>query len=123
MTRRLYGLAGQLEDLLGRSMALRLIGSGWHCDPVTLRWHGALYVPKVLRPGHHLEMLLGCDAARRLVDAFAGEVLQPPRCKELHRDLLARDVRDFRARGMTLNEIATLVGASVRTVQRALERM
>ena len=123
MTRRLFGLAGQLEEVLGRALAMRLIGDSWRFDPVAMRWRAALYVPKVLPAGHHLERLLGRDAAQRLVAAFAGEILQPPRCTELHRDLMARDARAFRSRGMTHEGIAALVGASERTVRRMLDGM
>lgn len=117
--RRLFGVAGELEDILGRALALRLIGDCWRYDEKALRWRTALYVPKVLPLGHHLEALLGRDAAQRLVDRFGGEILQPPRCSDVVRDAEQRGIRELAARGLQRRHIAFLMACSVRQVQRS----
>lgn len=73
----------EIADVIGTSAALRLV-----CQlPSRYRSHNdrsrrvIMYVPKRLRPDHRLVEILGFETARKLVDAFGGEIMYPANCR------------------------------------------
>ena len=109
----------EIAEAIGREAALLLIGR----LPVCYRDAGKkspkviLYVPKRLPPDHQLVEILGYPTARKLVDAFGGEILYPANCRfvfDRHRNAAVRQMIDAGAR---LPVVACLFGITERHVR------
>lgn len=113
----------ELADVIGTERALYLVGQLPRCyvrdkrRPNATATHVILYVPKRLPPDHELVRILGWNDARRLADAFGGEILQPASCAEIYRrfrdDTILRMVRE----GMKPAAVAALLEVSERHVR------
>lgn len=79
-----------------------------------------MYVPKALKPDHILVRLLGWRDAKRLVEAFGGEILQPANCSEIYRQFRDKSIVRMARDGMRPGDIASLVGVSERHVRNLL---
>ena len=112
----------EIADVIGTERALYLIGQLPRCYSKDPRWpnakssHVILYVPKVFKPDHQLVHLLGWHDARKLVDAFGGEILQPGSCADVYRRFLNRSIVRMAHEGMKPAAIAELLGVSTRHV-------
>ena len=86
--------AQEIADVIGRDLALYLIGrlprAYSQCHP---SGQVILYVPKTLSADHPLVGIIGWHAAMKLVRAFGGEILQPAPCALLYRDFRDRSIR------------------------------
>lgn len=82
-----------------------------------------LYVPKTIRVDHPLVVMLGWATARKLVGGFGGEILQPAVCFD--QDKAARDesIREMRASGSTVQEIAREFRISDRQVRNIVKEI
>ena len=109
----------EIAEVIGREAAMLLIGR----LPVCYRDAGKkspkviLYVPKRLPPDHQLVEILGYPTARKLVDAFGGEILYPANCRfvfDRHRNAAVRQMIDAGARPPV---VACLFGITERHVR------
>ncbi len=113
----------EIAEVIGRAEALHLIGQ----LPVCYRDAGKkstkviLYVPKRLAPDHRLVEILGYPTARKLVDAFGGEILYPANCRAIFarmRNRLVADMLDAGARPAILAELFGMTERNIRNLQR-----
>ncbi|MEM5542919.1 hypothetical protein WNY61_09220 [Sulfitobacter sp. AS92] len=79
----LPGVAGEIEEVLGRAQTVRLIMA--MRDATRRSWRVCFYVPKTLRIDHDLVRILGWNDARRLCHAFGGEILQTSNLNFIYR--------------------------------------
>lgn len=117
--------AQDIADVIGRELALRLIGQLEQAGG--RKWRRVLYVPKRLDTdtGERLVAMIGRDAAERLRRHFGGEILQPANCGFLVRAFRAREVRRLAADGLSIEVIAFLTGVPegrVRELARSKDR-
>lgn len=123
---RLPASVQEIADVIGSERALYLVGQLPRCYSKDPRYpnakssHVILYVPKVLKPDHQLVQLLGWHDARRLVDAFGGEILQPGSCADVYRQFLNRSIVRMAHEGMKPAAIAELLSVSDRHVRNLL---
>lgn len=123
---RLPASAQEIADVIGSERALYLIGQLPRCFSKDPRYpnakasHVILYVPKVLKPDHPLVQVLGWADARRMVDAFGGEILQPAICAEVYRRFRDQSIVRMAGEGMKPAAIAELMEVSDRHVRNLL---
>lgn len=120
---RLPGVVQEIADVIGRERALYLVGQLPRCYAGTAghkSWRVIMYVPKTLKADHQLVHLLGWHDARRLVDAFGGEILQPPTCAEIYRKFRDASIIRMARSGMKSTAIADLMEVSERHVRNLL---
>lgn len=131
---RLPGIAQDIADIIGRDLALYLIGQLPRCQVVDRRTgyaHGRrpfVYVPTVQRltPDHQLVRILGFRLAERLCRHFGGELLQPPACDEIYRPFRNAGIRRLVAEGVPATMVADWFGMSdrqVRNIAREIPQM
>ncbi|QMP19222.1 hypothetical protein [Pseudomonas phage Persinger] len=82
-----------------------------------------MYVPKRLKPDDSLVRILGWHDAKRLVDAFGGEILQPASCAEIYRRFRDQSAIRMAREGMKPDAIAELLGVSDRHVRNLLREI
>lgn len=106
----------EIADVIGREQALRLIGS---LPPSGSRsWRVCLYVPKTLTsPDHRLVKVLGWGDAQKLVEEFAGMILQPSNCRQIARRIRNARIQEMKYQGVTLVEIASTFDLSTDRVR------
>ncbi|MEI4262807.1 hypothetical protein [Roseovarius sp. D0-M9] len=117
----LPGVAGELEEVIGRRAVIRLINN---MRGTTGRsWRVCFYVPKALPMDHDLVDILGWHKARLLSKAFGGEILQTSNLRTIERDWRNRSLgfllNEAVAR-MDVPEIAEFEGLSVYRVREIL---
>lgn len=116
----------EIAEVIGRERALYLVGQLPRCYAKDPRYpnakssHVILYVPKSLKPDHQLVQVLGWHDAKRLVDAFGGEILQPAGCADVYRQFLNRSIVRMAGDGMPPKAIAELLSVSDRHVRNLL---
>lgn len=112
-TEDLSPMLRELADLLGLPATLQLV-----------RYYGGvdLYLPKNLPSNHDLVLILGVEAARRLIDHYGHGVLRLPLARTAM--LRARDrlIIDGYTRGKTARGLAMEHGISERQVRAVLAR-
>lgn len=96
----------ELETLIGEEAYIRL-AEAFGGTP--------LYIPKRLDEDHEIAKAIGIDAARKLVDRLAPDVVMVP---------LAREARalHYRATGDSNTQIARKLGMSISGVERLFSR-
>lgn len=82
-----------------------------------------LYVPKTIRPDHHLVGILGWEAASKLVSAFGGEMLQPATCFGIRIGERNSAIHAKRRSGVSVQSIAREFHISDRQVRNVLREM
>lgn len=123
---RLPGSVQEIADVIGTERALYLVGQLPRCYAKDPRFpnakatHVILYVPKRLPPDHELVRILGWQDAKRLVDAFGGEILQPASCADVYRQFRDRSALRMVAEGMKPAAVASLLEVSERHVRNLL---
>lgn len=126
---RLPASAQEIADVIGGERALYLIGQLPRCYSKDLRYpnskasHVILYVPKVLKLDNVLVRLLGWVDARKLVDAFGGEILQPAGCAEVYRRFRDQSIIRMAGEGIKPATIAELMDVSDRHVRNLLREI
>lgn len=113
----------EIADVIGSERALYLVGQLPRCYAGNKGKQSSrviMYVPKTLKPDHQLVVLLGWHDARKLVDAFGGEILQPANCAEIYRQFRDQSILRMAREGMRPGEIAEVVGVSDRHVRNLL---
>jgi hypothetical protein len=114
----------EIADVIGRDLALKLVESLPRAySPCHPSGQVILYVPKYLRPDHHLVALLGWEAARRLAHTFGGEMLMPAICYGLRSGERNSAILSMRASGATQQDIAREFRVSARHVRNILKEM
>ncbi len=117
---RLPASVQEIADVIGRETALFLIGQLPTC------YAGAdgkrstrviLYVPKDLKPTHRLVAILGWESARKLVQGFGGEILQPANCQEIYRRWRDAETKRLMAQGLSAAMLAEIMGVSDRHIR------
>lgn len=116
---QLPGVAQEIADVIGRDVALRLIGQLPRSG--SRKWRVNLYVPKRVYPDHQLVRAIGWQAANALCKEFGGMILQPSNCSFLHREFRNREVRRMHGEGATLAQIADAVGLTQRQIRNIVE--
>ncbi|BAO20662.1 hypothetical protein [Pseudomonas phage PPpW-3] len=117
----------EIADVIGSERALYLVGQLPRCYAKDSRYpnakssHVILYVPKTLKPDHQLVQVLGWHDAKRMVEAFGGEILQPASCADVYRAFRDRSIVRMLTEGAGVAELAELFGMSVTGV-RAIRR-
>ena len=99
---RLPASTREIAEVIGYDRALHLVAS---LPAIADAKHGPrvfLYVPRELTPDHPLVLALNMggkpdaeaalEAARKLIDAFGGEVLNPARCVSLRRGAMLHHI-------------------------------
>ena len=107
-----------LDDIaaeIGLTPALRL--SAWFGDD------NKCYVPFTVEEGQLLVKLIGAPAARKLTQAFPGELLAIPRLTQYEDDLRDRQIGQMLTKGFTTRQIATWVRLSERRVQQICQSL
>lgn len=79
-----------------------------------------LYVPKVMPEDHRLVQILGMADARRLANAFGGELLAPANCHDYERLLRNRQIVRLAAGGVSGAELAVRFGLTQRSVRNII---
>jgi len=103
----------ELVTLLGVSDALHLVR----------RWGGCnLYVPVIADPTEPLALVMGLEAAKRLVERYAGQTLSLPLERNALLDFRDAAMRREAASGASLRSIAQRYGLNRRTVRKRLAR-
>jgi Mor family transcriptional regulator len=67
-----------------------------------------------------IEQVIGADAMRKLIAEYGGQQLYIPRARRLE-DADVVELRELKAGGMHVNELARRFGVSARTVYKALK--
>lgn len=111
----------EIADVIGRERALFLIGQLPKCFVKDGSERVILYVPKTLKPDHYLVQILGWHDAKRMVQAFGGEVLCPANCRNLYRPHRDWGIRKMASDGVPISMIAQWVGVTERMVRMVLE--
>ncbi len=75
-----------------------------------------LYVPIAVTADHEIAQAIGLDAARRLVDRLAPDVVKVPLARELR-------ARHYRAEGKSNAQIARKIGITESGVEKLFRRM
>lgn len=75
-----------------------------------------LYVPTSIDPNHEIVIAIGEDAARKLVERLAPDVIKVPLARELR-------ARHYRANGQSNAQIARRLGITETGVERLFQRM
>lgn len=112
--------AQEIANVIGREQALFLIGQLPRCyvdRPGHKSWRVIMYVPKTLKAEHDLVRLLGWHDARKLVQAFGGEILQPASCHDVYRKWRDANIIRLHSEGMKPAQIAELMEVSDRQVR------
>ena len=108
----------QIADVIGRDSALHLVNQ---LPRAFTKGHPSgqpiLYVPKVLSPDHPLVQILGFTDAKRLVQAFGGEILYPAACFNLVRQTRNREVVRLLREGWNARDIARAFGLTLKQVR------
>lgn len=102
-----------LDDIaaeIGMTAALRL--SAWFGDD------NKCYVPLKVEEGQLLVRLIGMSAARRLTEAFPGDMLAIPRLTQYENDVRARQIGQLLTRGFPTRQIAGWMRITERRVQQ-----
>lgn len=100
MTYKLPRSVQEIADVIGRDLALFLIGKLPRAySPCHPSGQVILYVPRTLRADHSLVSLIGWHPAMKLVRAFGGEILQPATCAGLYREFRDRSIRELLRQG------------------------
>lgn len=113
---RLPRSAQEIADVIGRDATLRLIGKLPRCLMRDKRYPAAtvqrvmLYVPASLPADHQLVRMIGYPAAKRLSDAFGGEILYPAACNEVYRAWRDKEIFRMAEEGLSAVQIADVVG-------------
>lgn len=97
----------ELVRVLGLADAMRLI---------SVRGGGRISVPHKAREGHELALLLGIEAFNKLVREYEGESLLLPKLDSYLRELRHEQVRQCKAQGLDVDEIAEETGYTRRHV-------
>lgn len=113
---RLPASVQEIADVIGTERALFLIGQLPRCY-TRKSCHVIMYVPKSLKPDHPLVATLGWHDAKRLVDVFGGEILQPASCADIYRQFRDRSILRMLDEGMKATAIAELMEVSDRHVR------
>lgn len=111
--------------MIGTERALYLIGQLPRCYQTRRNskqtcWHVILYVPKTLKPDHHLVRLIGWHDASKLVDAFGGEILQPANCSQVYRSFRDQSAVRMVREGNAPQVVCELLGISERTLRNLM---
>ena len=83
---------------------------------ISVRGGGRITVPHKVREGHELALLLGMDSFTKLVKEYEGESLLLPKLDSYLRELRHEQVRQCKARGLDVDEIAEETGYTRRHV-------
>ncbi|MNX34298.1 hypothetical protein D3C86_645410 [compost metagenome] len=83
---------------------------------ISVRGGGRITVPHKVREGHELALLLGMDTFNKLVREYAGESLLLPKLDSYLRELRHEQVRQCKAQGLDVDEIAEETGYTRRHV-------
>ena len=124
MPARLPNSVQEIADVIGRDLAMYLIGqlpraySEGHPSGEVI-----LYVPKTLKPDHQLVRLLGWAPAMRMVRAFGGEILKPATCAHLYRAFRDESIRALLADGYAAAMLAEWFGVCERHVKNIAREM
>lgn len=115
--------AHELEEILGRSKTLALIGALPRCKagaPKKKSLRPYIYVPtpQNLKPDHILVRILGKDDALKLCREMGGINLLPPNCKGVYLDFVNAETRRMILLGMGTNEIAYILQRTPRYVRK-----
>lgn len=82
-------------------------------------WAGrCLYVPRTVRPGHPLDVLLGRLAYMKLVRAFGEQYLNIPPLAEDMREIRDRQIADALIRGESTADVAATYDITLRRAQQ-----
>lgn len=126
----LEGVAGEIEEAIGRQATLTLIAA--QRNATGRSWRVCFYVPKRLPVDHQLVEILGWHTARRLCRAFGGEIVQTSNLRSLEREWRDRVIVGLnngtasdpsvhpRPPAMSVSEIAEALGISVWRVRQVL---
>lgn len=108
----------EIAEVIGEQKALAFIGqlptSG------TRSWRKCTYIPKQLTADHVLVRQLGWHDAARMVDAFAGMILQPSNLNYVYRQYRNREIMRMSAEGMPVTDIADIVELSTYRVREII---
>ena len=120
---RLPASVQEIAEVIGRERALYLIGRlpRFKRNDVRGGEQVILYVPRHLKPDHCLVSILGWHDAKRLVDAFGGELLKPGNCCEVYRPFRDEAIRRIRDDGVSIPMIAEWFSMTERRVRQVLE--
>lgn len=123
---QLPGSAQEVADVIGTEQALFLIGQlprsyrlrkgvEW-AEPTVV-----LYVPKTIRPDHHLVRLLGWNDAQKMARAFGGEILKLSRCVEVYRRWRDSSIVRLHEQGVPVPTIAEWMQVCERHVRNQIK--
>lgn len=113
---RLPASVQEIADVIGRERALFLVGQLPRCYS-RKSCHVILYIPKVIKPGHHLAKILERNEVAKMVDAFGGEIMQPANCAGIYKGFRDRSALTMLETGLKPQEIAEILGVSDRHVR------
>lgn len=121
----------EIADVIGRERALFLIGQlpRYHVQDTRKGKAGSaglserviLYVPKTLKPDHHLVRILGWNDAARLVRVFGGCLVHSSNCQEVYRPHRDAGIRLVHAQGVPVAMVADWFGLTERRARQILE--
>lgn len=125
---QLPGTVQELADVMGRDVALFLVGQLPRCVAGQEGKRSSrviMYVPTIrrLRVKHELVRILGWEKAKRLCHHFGGEILQPANCAEVYRKFRDESIVLLARRGMTPRELAEIMAVSVRHIRSLLSEI
>lgn len=103
MSRKLPRSVQEVADVIGRDLALYLVGQ---LPRAASNGTPMLYVPKTLKPEHPLVGMLGWPAAMKLVRAFGGEILQPAHCADVYREFRDASILRLLSQGHSAKTLA-----------------
>lgn len=112
-----------IAGVIGRERALFLVGQLPRFKREDARGgeQVILYVPREIKPDHHLVGILGWDAAQLLVKHFGGELLKPGNCRDLYRPFRDDGIRRVHRDGVPLAMIAEWFGMTERRVRQVVK--
>ncbi len=111
-------------ELLPESLRelVRALGEASAFDLVQALGGGRITVPTRARANHPLFQVLGGPMFVALVEAYAGLTLELPKYDSVMRQLRHERVRQHRAQGLTMDQVAVATGYSRRQVINILGR-
>lgn len=100
-------LLNRIADVAGDEAALKL-GYEKACRQI--------YIPEIVTEDHWLAEMIGLDAARAMSEEFGGNHITMPPVLAGSKRARAKAIRELSEQGLSLNEVAAMVGVARSTV-------